>query len=502
MHLLSFPFLHPSLHSQELIPELRALPHQGDEKNINPKLMNVLTASLTTLCKKVSWFNAHSPHQQFCWGVVATCSSKIPVSSERFDWIHSYVFVIRQLGKMFTTYCIARKLDPHCILSWHFPQEISTSASNDVIHYFQWVKDVQDLLIVWQENFQHNEVNYDDILTYGTHHASIDQLGQALWANKLVVDRQIVQNVKNLFIDHFDQLNSYLLRYIPGHPEAHWCTLPALLTYYGSSLPLHIQETISNHILFPGEQKPLVGQLLCSNIPVAGTGKFQPGHEISLKLTKALTLKKLKELLQGMASLQCILEHLDMLVFFHLQQSEIFKKYLLKHLEEATKPAATSLERSAVSPSFSLPFSLSYHLREPKQAQGPCVTLEMLEQALDCVHNLIHRLAVGIATYAEIVAGGALSLESLNIQRELEIFTQYARHTGMAHTEGLAGIQSMLELFQFTHHIYMIHRVCEQYQLKRCLTDPTLNQLMDIVNELCSEVNWSRLTLLDALKKV
>ena len=72
----------------------------------------------------------------------------------------------------------------------------------------------------------------------------------------------------------------------------------------------------------------------------------------------------------------------------------------------------------------------------------------------------------------------------------------------MAHIEGLAGIQSMLELFQFTHHIDMIHRVCEQYQLKRCLTDPTLNQLMDIVNELCSEVNWSRLTLLDALKKV
>ena len=191
-----------------------------------------------------------------------------------------------------------------------------------------------------------------------------------------------------------------------------------------------------------------------------------------------------------------------MLVFFHLQQSEIFKKYVLKRLEEATKAAATSLERSAVSPFFSLPFSLSYHLREPKQSQEPGVTLEMLEKALDRFHNLFQRLAVGTATYADIVAGGALRLESLNIQRELVIFTQYARHTGLAHIEGLAGIQSMLELFQLTHHINMIHRVCKQYQLKGCLTDPTLNQLMDIVNELCSEINWSRLTLLDALKKV
>ena len=456
---------------------------------------------------------------------MTTCSSEIPVSSESFDWIRSYAFVIVQLGKMFTTYCITCKLlGPHCILSQHFPQ-ISISASVDVIRYFQWVKKAQDVLIMWQRKFLHNEVNYDDILTYDTHHASIDQLGQALCANMLVVDRQVVQDVKNLFIDHFDQLNSYLLRYIPGHPEARWCTppaltyygssrwyipghsracwctLPALLTYYGSSLPLHIQETISNHILFPGEQKPLVGQLLCSNISVTGTGPFQPGHEISLKLSKALTLKELNELLQDIkASLQCILEHLDMLVFFHLQQSEIIEKNLLKHLEEATKAAATSLVRSAASPELS--FILSYQLRVSKQKQEPVVTLEMLGQALDSVHNLIHRLADGTATYAEIVAWGALQLESLNIQRELEIFTQYAKHTGIAHIEGLAGIQSMLELLQFTPHINMIHRVCEQYQLKGCLTDPTLHQLMDLAKELCSVINWSRLTLLDALKKV
>ena len=426
----------------------------------------------------------------------------------------AYDFVIAQLGQIFNAYCNARKLrGSGCILSQHFPQEISKSSSDDVIRYFQWVRKAQDVLIVWQGKFLHNEVNFDDVLTYASHHVSIDRVGRALCAHTVVMDSQDVQDVKNLFITSFDQLNIYLLKYIPGHPEARWCTLPALLAHYGASLPHHLQDTISKHILFPGERKPLVGQLLHNNFPVTSTGQFQPGHEISLKLTKAITLRKLLELLHDiMALLQGLLDHLDMFVFFHLQQSEIFKKHLLKHLEAATKEAVATLERSTMaSTSFSfLPSvrpSLSYRLKEPQkqpqqQQQESGVTLEMLEQGLESVRNLLYRLAEGTATYADIVAEGALKLETLNIEREFDIFSQYARYTGLAHIEGLAGVQSMLELFQFTHHIDKIYRVCEQYQLKECLADPDLHRLMDIVKELSSEDTRANLTPMDALKKV
>lgn len=51
-------------------------------------------------------------------------------------------------------------------------------------------------------------------------------------------------------------------------------------------------------------------------------------------------------------------------------------------------------------------------------------------------------------------------------------------------------------------HIDMIHHVCEQYQLKGCLTDPTLHQLMDIVKDLSFEDTRAKLTAVDVLKKV
>ena len=494
-------FSPPFLPLQEIIPELGAI--QGDEKNFNQQLKSVLIASVAQ-CQDVSWIDTGSlsPRQHFCWGMVVTFIKLIPVSLDTFDWIVCYDFVIAQLGQIFNAYCSARKmLGSSCLLSQMVTQEISNTASDDVIHYFQWVRDAQAILTIWQERFLQKDVNFDGVLNYASHHTPIGQLGQALCAQTAVVDYHDVQDTRSVFITHFDELNACLLKYIPGLPEAQWCTLPSLLAYYGVSLPHHIQDTIFKHVLFPGDQKQLEGALTLCKLPATSSGQFQPGHDISLKLTKAMTLRKLLELLQDiMAWLHGIQKHLDMLVFFHLQKSEIFMKHLL---QEAAKSVVVSLERSTESsssfslpyPRFQFPTSASSSLEQSEQDSG--VTPEMLEQALEHVHNLIYRLAAGTATYADIVAGGVLRLESLNIQRELEIFTQYARHTGMAHIEGLAGIQSMLELLQVTHHIDMIHCTCKQYQLKGCLTDPTLNQLIAIAEE-----SLTKLTLVDAMKKV
>ena len=428
-----------------MIPDPRIL--QGD---INQLLMNVLVLSVTTLCQNISLSDTLTPHQQLCWGVVATCSSKIPVSHS-CNWIETYHCAIVQIGKIFKAYCNARSfLGSSCILSQCFPREISESASGDITRYLQWVKKSQDMLITWQRKFRQSDVSYDDVILYTNHHASINDLSQVLCAPTLVVDREIVNTAKNLLTTKFDQLCIYLLKYIPGHPEAHWCTLPTLLANYGVSLPLHLQDTISKHLVFPGDQKPLVGdlELFHTNISDTITSQFHPGRDTFLKLSCAFTLKKLfqlvqdiKGLLQGISK-----EHMDMLVFFHLQQSKIFKKHLLNQLEkETTMSASASLERSTVSPFFtSLP---THHpiLQQPQQQKQPDgVTLEMLEQALDSVHCLTSRLVTGTATYSDIVAGGALKLEFLNIQRELEIFTCYANHTGLTNTEGLARVLSML----------------------------------------------------------
>ena len=57
----------------------------------------------------------------------------------------------------------------------------------------------------------------------------------------------------------------------------------------------------------------------------------------------------------------------------------------------------------------------------------------------------------------------------------------------------------MLEL---TKHIKMIHCVCEQYQLKKCLADPTFHQLMEIVKKPISEDTQIELTQMNTSEKV
>ena len=68
--------------------------------------------------------------------------------------------------------------------------------------------------------------------------------------------------------------------------------------------------------------------------------------------------------------------------------------------------------------------------------------------------------------------------------------------------KGLAGVRSMLELFQYIHHIKTIHSVCEQYQLQGCLEDVELDELCTLVENLSSEESRARLTPLEASPKM
>ena len=119
---------------REVVPEIKAL--QG-EKTISSPMYGVLHVTVTTLCKDLSWLQALTTKQRFCWGIIASCCGKIPVAKEQFDWIHSYKFLITHLGYIYTSYCAGKKLpEQKCLLSAEsFPQEIAHSPSEDIKKY-------------------------------------------------------------------------------------------------------------------------------------------------------------------------------------------------------------------------------------------------------------------------------------------------------------------------------------------------------------------------------
>jgi hypothetical protein len=418
--------------------------------------------------------------------VVATACSKFLLKAGNFDWIHSFLAVIQQLGVIFNTYCNSRKLyDERCLLADHTPDEILTCQFEDVRKYFDWVRAVQDILRLWQSKFFSNKINYDDLLLYASNNVSLSTLGRAVVASGFVMDLQSISQIKDTYMYNFEQLNIFLLRYVPSHPEVKYCTLTSLLSHYGVAIPPEVRNVIISHVLFPGEDNIPSDQLLHNVIPPSTSSRiFEPGQEITLVLSKAMKLSDLQILNENLEKfLNPLADCIDMLIFFHLHQSEMFVRHLLKELQTLT----------------------SFARRDHHQGQIlEGVPMKIFQKALELVKDLFLKILKGTATYSDIIAEGAMKLESINTDKEFSILKSYSETLEMAsgNYQGLQGVRSMLELFQFTQHIQTIDAVCQQYGLENCRKDETPKELLKIMNNLRPEGLRAKLTLLEATDKM
>ena len=334
--------------------------------------------------------------------------------------------------------------------------------------YFDWVRHVQAVLLERKEKFMRQECNYDEIVIYTSQQPQIKHLDQTFCVSSAIVDAQAV---KNTFLDVFEQLNVLLIKYIPGQPDANWCTLPSLLHHHGVALPQHLLNLILQHVLFPDEER--VEELLDSPLSPNISRTFQPGHDISLKLTKTLSLRELSNLVKELKTfLEPIMHVLDVLVFFKLHPSKLFNKSIQAYLNKKSE-----LREQHTTTTFSSTVPSTCMVKDLNKVEG--VTLHLLQKAVVHTHKMVIKLMQGTAMYSEIIAEGEINLENLNIEQEFIILRRFLAYSKlpMASCEVLASVQSMLELFQYVHHIQNIHSVCEQYQKQGFQGDPDLIKL-------------------------
>ena len=460
---------------------------------------------MNTICKKVNWFGPLSTQQKFCWGVVAAGCSKIPVTAELFEWIFNLQAIINQLGVVFNTYRNSRKLfGQACLLTDIMPQEIQNCPWDDVRSYFNWVRNLQDLLCIWQNRFFKNTLNYDEILMYASNNVPINTLGQAVCAGTYVMEMQDVSEVKKTFTICFDQLNCYLLRYVPDHPEVKYCTLPELLLTYGVSFPPELQETLRQKIIFPGNEMEVPEkQKLKHIISPSPNNDFNPGQDISLMVTKSLSLYDLQKILEDLQIfLDPIIDHIEMFVFFHLHKSEMFTKHLLKRLNDiSTASSPNKPEKTFLNLPSSIRPSLTFTKSVVRQAKDEGIPIKVLQRALDGVKDLLLKFVKGTATYSDIVADGTINLETLSTEKELAVLRVFTEMNGYD-CENVDGVKSMLDLFQLVYNIGQIKEVCEQYGLEKCLMDANLKKMIEIAEELKVEQFRAELTSIDAKCKM
>ena len=440
--------------------------------------------------------------------MVAAGCSKIPVTAESFEWIFNLQAIINQLGVVFNTYRNSRKLfGQACLLTDIMPQEIQSCPWDDVRSYFNWVRSLQDLLCIWQNRFFKNTLNYDEILMYASNNVPINTLGQAVCAGTYVMEMQDVSEVKKTFTICFEQLNCYLLRYVPDHPEVKYCTLPELLHCYGVSFPPELQETLQHKIIFPGNEMEVPDEQKLKNIiSPSPNNAFNPGHNISLMVTKSLSLYDLQKILDDLQIfLDPIIDHIEMFVFFHLHKSEMFTKHLLKRLNDiSTASSPNKPERTFLNLPSSIRPSLTFTRSVVRQAKDEGIPIKVLQRALDGVKDLLLKFVKGTATYSDIVADGTINLETLKTEEEFAILTKFSDSLEMNrdNCEGLDGIKSMLDLFQIIYNIGQIKEVCEQYGLEKCMKDERLQKMLVIAEELKVEQSRAKLTPIDAKLKM
>ena len=97
----------------------------------------VLQDMVTMLSQDLSWLQSLTPKQSFCWGIVASCCEKIPVTMRQIGWVHSYNFVITLLGHIYNFYCKGKNLpENESLLSANnLPDEIAHSPSDSIRRY-------------------------------------------------------------------------------------------------------------------------------------------------------------------------------------------------------------------------------------------------------------------------------------------------------------------------------------------------------------------------------
>ena len=237
--------------SQELFADIAVI-----KGNLCDNLSQLFSHAVDTICN-APLVKPQSVLRRFSWCIFATCCERIPIEKESLQWVSEYSAVTRQLGQVLQASTKLKCLGKETVLSvnvpllvnffWllivaeivdrfstmissFFPDDSSLSPEpsdstlvlSDRARCFQWVHKVKDIFCFWREKFSSKTIMYQEIEMYHVHQKEIYKLAETLQSHTLVLSESGVTSVKNIFLQHFEELNMILIKYIPGSTDAKW----------------------------------------------------------------------------------------------------------------------------------------------------------------------------------------------------------------------------------------------------------------------------------------
>lgn len=275
--------------------------------------------------------------------------------------------------------------------------------------------------------------------------------------------------------------------------------LTDLLREYGIEIPEGVASPITQQIVFPNEDSSSFAALLAHPLTPSITGVFKPVHDVALRLTADVTLLQLSKLVGDLDELLYPVQaNLDLLIYFFLYKSTIFDTYLRYQLQKHSV-AASEVDGDTVNPASVTSTFLSSIRRGSKPFRG--ISWKTLTEALFATKQLLLKLIEGKAHFTDITAGSTLALDQIDVDMEFKVLIHYTKYMNMQveNYDGLRGVQCMLELFQYLHHVQSVYGVCEQYHLEGCLSDSRLREIKGIADGLQDVSRRDQLTPKEAI---
>ena len=109
-------------------------------------------------------------------------------------------------------------------------------------------------------------------------------------------------------------------------------------------------------------------------------------------------------------------------------------------------------------------------------------------EALKDTQAFLESILLGEATYGSLCSLGCFQegIGAVDVPYELQILQAFP-FPGIDQRKDMGGTRSILQLIQFADYIDNIHCVCEQYQIRGCLSDEGMKKLLEIHSVLVSE---------------
>ena len=244
------------------------------------------------------------------------------------------------------------------------------------------------------------------------------------------------------------------------------CYVVSLLTEYNLEFPEQIQSKLNNFVVPPGDKSK---RRLLKHFP----SKTQ---KQCLQLSPELTVTQLAKLVDELRSfLSPLLNNLDTIIFFRERPKTVmFNTYLRYFLHRENKTRLGT--------------------REPHDH------LSALSNAVRASLDLINKVLKGEATYGEIIVAHNLDLNAMDIDAE---FASLIECLGTPVSDpSQDGIKCMLKLMQFSEKYFDgIVEVLNQYHLEKCLSDPDLLQVTELVRLTRNKEEFQHLTATSARDK-